>query len=208
MASPKINTGFSGYSDPALETKAQLITTAMIANPTDFPAPHPELDAAVAATTAYVAALLQARNGNKTDVVVKNQKKAELVSSLKQLGEYVMFKAKGNAGIMTASNFDMSKEPEPAPGVTNPEITLLVNGVNAGELQVAINKVPGARSYIYQYSLSDPTLAGAEWVSHMSTVGKFTFKNLESGKRYWCRVAAVGAREQVAYGDPLSRIVI
>ena len=90
--------------------------------------------------------------------------------------------------------------------VHKPEIILLEDGLNAGELQVTIKKVLGARSYIFQYTTTDPTLETTTWTSEMSVVIKYVFKNLQSGQRYWCRVAAVGSKDKVVYGDPVFRI--
>jgi len=41
----------------------------------------------------------------------------------------------------------------------------------------------------------------------MGTQRRYLFSGLESGKRYWVRVAAIGIEGQTVYSDPLSRLV-
>jgi hypothetical protein len=201
----KINIGFTNYSEAALEVKAQAIVAAMTDN-VFFPPPVPELTAMAAATTAYAASLSAAKNGGKTEVAIKNQKRAELTDALIVLANFVTLKANGEETILVSSGFDLSKEKAPSPPLAKPEIIKVADGVNAGELQVAISKVPGARLYMYQYT-QDPLTAANQWQGQSTTLSKASFQNLESGKKYWCRVVAYGVNEQVVFSDPVARIV-
>ena len=46
------------------------------------------------------------------------------------------------------------------------------------------------------------------WQTTTTRQAKITYDNLEAGKIYYCRVAAVGAKGQIVYSDPISRMVI
>ena len=153
-----------------------------------------------------MAALSAAQEGGKTNVATKNARKQELIDLLIQLGNYVMLTANGDEVMLTSSGFPLTKERQPLPPLVQPEIVKLENGINSGELNVIITSVPGARTYVYQYT-QDPLTDNSNWASNNSTLVKFSFNNLEAGKKYWCRVAAYGRNEQVVYSNAVSRIV-
>jgi hypothetical protein len=201
----KINTGFSNYTEAALEVKGQAIVAAMTGN-SFFPPPVPELTAMAAASAAYTAALAEAKAGGKTEVAIKNQKKEILVEALIVLATYVMLVAKGDEAIMISAGFDLAKDKALAPPLTKPEIIKVADGMNAGELEIVIKRIPSAKMYMYQYTL-DPLTAANQWTGQNTTLSKASFQNLESGKKYWCRVVAYGVNEQVVYSDPVARIV-
>ncbi|HYK55486.1 MAG TPA: hypothetical protein VEV15_03340, partial [Flavisolibacter sp.] len=160
----------------------------------------------VTAATDYSTALVAAKQGGKTEVAVKNQKRKALENLLITLASYVTMTSKGDRAVMVSSGFDLVKVKEPSPPLGKPEIIKVVDGVNPGELKVIISRVTSARNYMYEYT-QDPLAAQSDWVGQNSTLSKMLFKDLESGKKYWCRVIAYGRNEQLAYSDPVSRIV-
>lgn len=205
MKNPKINKGFSVLSDAAFDLKAQTIIAAITGNP-NFPPPIPELTAAAAAATAFSNALITAKNGSKADAAVKNEKRVESEECFFTLADYVSLIAKGNIAILVSSGFDLAKDAQPSPPLVKPEIIKVTDGVNSGELQVTISRVPGAKLYTYQYT-KDPLTNNSEWTTiTISSLSRMTFQNLESTKKYWCRVIAMGINEQMAYSDPVARV--
>jgi len=201
----KINLGFGKYTDAQLLVKSQAIHTAMTGN-TNFPTPTPTLAAVQTAIDDYATALSAAQEGGKTNVATKNVKKGELIDVLVSLGNYVTFTADGDEVKLVSSGFPVQKQKEPSPPLEKPEIIKVEDGGNSGELLVTISAVKGARTYVYQYT-KDPLNDANEWTGQNSTLTKFSFNELESGKKYWCRVLAYGINEQVVYSDPVSRIV-
>ncbi|MGH2566064.1 MAG: hypothetical protein ACRDE5_16215, partial [Ginsengibacter sp.] len=79
-------------------------------------------------------------------------------------------------------------------------------GINAGELVVKVPAVKGASGYVPQFT-ADPLTVDSTWTQEVTTTSKYTFKNLTSAKKYWCRVAAVGPYNQLVYSDAISRVV-
>jgi hypothetical protein len=202
----KINLGFSRYSDAALLVLAQAILAALTGN-AFFPTTVPALSLLQTVINDYIAALSAAQEGGRTNVATKNARKQDLVDLLIQLANYVTLTANGDEVMLTSSGFPLSKERQPLPPLGQPEILKLENGVNSGELHITIGKVPGAKAYVYEYTL-DPLADNPDWQSSNSTLVKFIFNNLEAGKKYWFRVAAYGKNEQAVYSNPvLSRIV-
>jgi hypothetical protein len=202
----KVTNGFGELSDNDLSARAKYIKDQMTDN-THFPTPDPALTTVQTAISAFDAALLQARTGNRQDIVMKNVKRDELVNLVHLLGNYVLFSSKGDAAVATSSGFRIAKGPEPAPTITAPEAVTLAEGLNPGELLLSFKKVPSARSYVYAYT-ADPLTADSEWQTQIGTIAKNTFTGLDSGKRYWCRVAAVGINKQMVYSDAVARIVL
>jgi hypothetical protein len=204
MSIPKIRNNFSRLNDSNLEVKANTIIAAMTGN-TNFPSPVPPLAEVVTAATDYSTALVAVKQGGKTEVAVKNQKRKALENLLITLASYVTMTSKGDRAVMVSSGFDLVKVKEPSP-LGKPEIIKVVDGVNPGELKVIISRVMDARNYMYEYT-QDPLAAQNDWIGQNITLNKMLFKDLESGKKYWCRVIAYGRNQQLAYSNPVSRIV-
>jgi hypothetical protein len=201
----RITTGFNSLSDSSFSDKAESIYESMNGN-ANFPSPIPALADVSAAVTAYSTALITAQSRDKNDVAIKNQNRDALTDVLTQLASYVMLTANGDRAMLVSSGFDLAKEPQPSP-IAKPDNVQVVNGINAGELVVSVTAVKGAKSYVHQYT-GDPVTAESDWMHVNSTSSKYTFRNLDSAKRYWCRVAAVGSYDQVVVSDPVSRIVL
>lgn len=200
----KIKNGFDKLSDSELETKTDSIIGQLTNNP-HFLTPSPTLVEMKSFKEAFHVAHLAAIQGDRAAVAEKNAAREVLISKLHLLGNYVMFTAEGDEVALSTSGFDLVKPPAPKPPVTKPEGIALEDGPSAGELLLKFNKVPGARSYQYEYT-PDPVLPESNWQVQTGTVRKNLFAGLESGKRYWCRVAAVGNNKQLVYSDPVSRV--
>ena len=99
---PPFNYGFTRLSDARLDVLSFSIITGFANNPTYFPAPHPELDAATAAQTAFSDALAVARGGSLVDKALKNQKRDELETALVALGSWGTIKAGGETAPFNA----------------------------------------------------------------------------------------------------------
>ncbi len=198
-----LNLGFGSYNDGGLEIIAQAIITAMTGN-ANFPAPHPELIAATAASNAYSNALASASSGDKTLIAVKHQRKEELIIALVLLGNYVMVTAKGDEAILTSSGIPMRKSAGPLPPLTKPNIARIENGINSGEVEVVVGRIRSARMYEFQYSNQTTPTA---WTGVNTTQTKLVFPSLEAGKLYWFRVVAYGINQQEVTGDAVQKMV-
>lgn len=201
----RITNGFDKLSDANLETRAGAILSAMTAN-VSFPTPSPTLVVVQTATTDFAIALAKAKTGSEYDKAFKNSKREELITLLHSLGNYVLFTANGDELIAKSSGYGIAKTPAPAPEVTPATNQKLEDGQNAGELKYSFDKVPGAKSYMYQYT-PDPITESSVWQSVPGTIRKALFTGLQSGKKYWCRVFTVGTGGQGVYSEPVSRVV-
>ena len=196
MKMQKITTSFSQYSDANLEQKAEYIRQKMTGNDF-FPTPLPSLGDLEDLIDEYSAALTEAAGLDRTKVALKNEVRLNLEVLLAKLGMYVMNVALGNAAMLTSSGFTLSKPGDPL-YIDNPGNVSIANGVTSGVLVVSVAAVKGAKSYLHQLATELPTEA-TEWVSTSSSRSRFTYTELQPGKQYWVRVAAIGSRQQIAY---------
>lgn len=201
----KINLGFRKYTEANLLVIAQAILAALTGN-AYFPTTTPTLAAFQTIISAYATALSAAKEGGKTNVAIKNQKKEELIAVLIALANYVTFTANGDEVMVISSGFPVTKQREPMPPLGKPEILKVEDGANPGGLTITIAGMKAAKTFLYQHT-QDPLTDANEWTGQNSTLTKFSFVDLQSGKKYWTRVAAYGINEQIVYSDPVARIV-
>jgi hypothetical protein len=202
----RITNGFDKMNDAFLLIRANFIKDSLAGN-SHYPTPLPTLTDLSSTIASFQAAVLNAQSGNRQEVSVKNEIRTTLIMQLHLLGNYVLFTAGGNEVIATSSGFRISKQPEPRPAIINPQGLALVNGLNKGELELSCGGVAGARSYLHEITPA-PLTPSSKWETITSTLTKNLFANLESGKEYVCRIAAVGVKKQLVYSDIVSRIAL
>ncbi|AXY73365.1 hypothetical protein D3H65_04950 [Paraflavitalea soli] len=197
MKTPRLKLDFVRLSDPELEIKAQAIVAAMTDN-TYFTTPVPALTVVNSHITAYATALSKALTRDKAEVANKNLMRSLLEKTLMDLAGYVTFTSGGSEAALVSSGFDLAKPAANLPPISVPDNFSVGNGVNEGEVVSSVDRVTGARSYIHEYT-ADPLTPTSEWTQQFTTVRKATITDLEPGKKYWFRVAAIGPRQQIAY---------
>ena len=79
-------------------------------------------------------------------------------------------------------------------------------GSHEGEIDLIWKAVPNARSYTIEASLDPATPASWTHMGIATSTGK-VIANLTSGKRYWFRVAAVGAGRQSGWSEHATKVV-
>lgn len=198
--------GFSDLSDPSFETMSLTVINFMTGN-ANFPTPIPAIADVTTAVTDFSTALLAAKTGNRAQCAEKNEKRAAVDGMLRNLVSYVNFIAKGNRPLLLTTGFDLNSESDSGPVLTKPENPQVINGLNPGELTASVKAMPGAKAYVYEYS-SDVTFSETSWQRFTVTTASYTFTGLSKGKEYYCRIAVVGSKGQMAYSDTISRVVI
>lgn len=204
MALLRFINGLDGFSDPVLLAFSQEVMAKVTNNPY-FPNLKPNLSDLNTGVTEYQSAMARASFGNKEDIDIKNEKKATLIGLMHSLMYYILFTTDGNRTIAESSGFTLVKPQTPSV-ISTPQKVKAQNGDNPGELLISSETVKGARSYLHQYS-TDPTLAENSWITMACTSSKCTINGLEIGTKYYCRVAAVGTKDQIKYSNVVWRIV-
>ena len=193
-------------TDSDLDTVAKNIIIKMTNNP-NFPSPNPKLEDVIKASQTYTALIVDAKNRDRAKVALKRSAKNDLEQMLRSLANYVMSVAKGDEAILASSGFALAKKRESAPPLINPQKFVVKPGLNRGEILTSVERIPAARSYVHEYTL-DPLTDASVWTSVASAKRHHLFTNLQSGKTYWFRVAAVGINGQIVYSASQAHIVL
>jgi hypothetical protein len=143
---------------PALVTYSQSVVTAMTNNP-NFTTPLPSLADVSAAIAALLTAETAALSRLKGTVVVRNDKKAALVTLLQELRNYVQKTAdadqENGAAIIQSSGFPVRKT-----AVHKPRTFAAEPGPVSGSVVVTAQAAARRASYEWQYS----TDGGKTWI--------------------------------------------
>jgi len=204
---PKIKLNLRNLSIPDKVQKGRQIAAAMTNN-ANFSNPHPPLpmvtDALATLEQSY--ALVQAA---KADVKAKgsaqDDAEAKVDQILAQLAAYVESIAGNDEKIITSAALT-TKASRSAPAFLSPPQGLSATaGDHEGVIDLSWRKVPNARSYTIEMSPDPPT--HESWThATIATASARTIENLASGKRFWFRVAAIGAMGQSGWSEPATKI--
>jgi hypothetical protein len=188
--------------------KTRQITAAMNANP-NFPTPVPALSALITAANELEAAAREAtaaRQTAKTKTTAQNNKEDAIDRLLTQEAGYVEAAAGGDEEKILSAGMDTKAAPSATTSVPDqPQGLTPTEGDNAGEIDAAWDRVPGARSYVIEIS-PDPITATSWKHTGASPKSSYTLSGLTSGTRYWIRVAAVGTNGQGPWSGPATKI--
>lgn len=191
-------------ADPELETRTSQILFGMTKN-SNFAKPIPTVEVAQEAADAFSAALGMCSEGDRLKIAIKNQKRKALLDVLHQWAFYVLLTANGNEAIAISSGFKIGKAPAPAPPLAKPEAPSLSSGIDPGEIVCAGKRLAGAISYLHQYA-TEAMLIENNWQAIPSSKCTCLITNLNSGEKYYFRIAALGSKEQLVYSDVVNRV--
>lgn len=200
----RIGTKYRTSSDKNLLKLGYQVADILRNNPT-FPDTKPSHAVLLAACDEFrIAGSISSRK-DRALLSAKNDKKAALIKVLDELAEDITSICKGDKTMLLNSGFDIV-------GLKITEDALLpIDKLEVaidvpGQATTRVKRVPGARSYVHQYT-PDPLTFESVWVSETVTDREHTFTNLESVKKYLFRVIAVGKNRQSVYSPPVSRVI-
>ena len=206
MAKVKLN--FRQLSIPEKIARARQIHAAMTGN-ARFPHPLPDLDdlnvnvnELEGRATAAQAARLEA----KTRTAAQAQGEEALDGLMSQLVSHVESVAGNDESIILGAGLEVRSPNTPATGEPEAPTALTATaGDHDGEIELSWDAVRGARSYVVERSPDPPT--ATSWThAAVSTRSSATIQGLNSGTRYWFRVAAVNAVGQSPWSSPAMKI--
>lgn len=202
MTKIKIITSFIKYNDADLEQKAELIIDSMSGNP-NFANPVPPIADLQAATIAFDAAIIKAKEGGKKEQLARDLKRDELIAVLDKLALYVQMEGDGDDVALASSGFSLSK-PRQAVGILPKPQSFKVQPENPGSIKLSLKIIRGSKSYQYEYRKK----GDEAWSVAVFTKSHFLLTGLESGQQYEFRVTAVGTSEQRIYSDTISSYIL
>lgn len=190
-------------SDPTLASRSSLIVASLTMH---FPT-APFLADLTDSKTNFINLHNSAVAGGRIDKAAKNVARRDLIAGLVGAIPYLEMTCGEDTVKAAETSYDIIGKPGTSPAPVPATNVAVVNGDNPGELKLRFDKVPGAYSYDYQIT-PDPLTDASVWQSNIGKRLRFTFTGLETGKRYWVRIVAVGKNGQTAYSEPvLTKIV-
>lgn len=199
---PKIKLNFSRLSIPEKLARARQIVAALTGN-TNFPTPTPTLSQVTTAIDELETADNDARAARteaerRTDV--RDQMEDELAQYITRLGGYVESVAGGNEALITLAAFEVRSERTTDTSAPAAPGTLTATaGDDGGEIELSWDAVRGARSYLVERA-TDPQ-AGPWAMAGVAPRSSLVISGLESGRRYYFRVAAVTLNGQSPWSN-------
>ena len=204
---PRIKLNIRNLSVPDKVARGRQIVTAMTNN-ANFSNPHPPLTDVTASLLSLEQAhtsLQTAKADVKAKATAQVDAEAKANQILAQLAAYVESIAGGDEKIITSAGLE-AKISRSAPIVLSaPQGLSTTVGDRDGVIELSWRKVAHAKSYTIQFS-PDPPTTGSWAHAAIATASFTTIENLTSGKRYWFRVAAVGAMGQSGWSEPATKI--
>lgn len=200
----RLTLNFKGIRDPDLSLLAFTVQSKMNGNE-KFPDPGMLIIELSEITRQFDQAMIDASNGDREKIAIRNNVKALLIKKLKQVGEFVKKEANDKEELLLSSGFDLT-QPVDEIKLKHPNDFQILPGSKPGEMILKVRGVKGARSYMYQWTPA-PVTPQSIWQSIAGTRCKKVITNLPLGQDYCFRMAAVGARNQIIYTQVLNRYI-
>ncbi len=205
MILTKALTNFTNYTEGNLSLLSATVLLAMNNNPY-FLTPVPALPVLQASTDDFNASVAAAAGRDRTRIAEKNASKSLLQAMLSQTAQYVNTISQGDPVKINSSGFPQVKVRVPII-LGEPQNISAKPSINSGSLVSKVKAVKGASAYIH-YIAEGPLTEATVWKAVNSSRCKNMFTNLEPGKTYWVKVAAVGSNGQMTLSNEISQIVI
>ncbi len=212
----KLITTFSNLSEPNFLAKAGAIVIALKKN-ANFPEPwitqvgtYADL---LAAYTAYQSGFDAAANGDRILIGQRKAARDALETRLHLLAPYLEAVAAGNILKLNSSGYDLRKDivrgahPEILSAPTDFNVK---HGKLSGQAILHAARLPGAKTYVAEYTEGDPHDSATVWVGTniFTTCSKMEINGLVRGKSYWFRVCGVNGAGYGAWTDPAGLMVL
>jgi hypothetical protein len=187
-------------SDAQLDQDTETIIASMTGN-ANFPTPSPTLAIITTALNAFTVALSDAADGGIEKTAVKNAKRTELVSLLRQLASYVFATADEDMTKLLSSGFPAQKTARPPIGpLPAPATPFVSQGPVSGSLSASTPPINGAYIYNWRVALASAPTVFVKQVQ--STAASNTFDGLTPGQIYNVQLNAVGTAGASDWSGP------
>jgi hypothetical protein len=165
-----------------------------------YPTPLPTLAVVQTAFDAYKVATADAAQGGKENIAIRNARRAELVSLLRQLANYVSATADGDMETLLSSGFPVQKTGRtPIGPLPPPNAPVVRRGPVSGTLLAVTAPVFGASVYNWRVALASAPSVYVQ--TKQSTAARFLFETLTPGQIYNIQLNAVGAAGTSDWSD-------
>lgn len=192
---------------PAQIQYGRRVIAGITENPGLFPTPNPTLAVVTTRTDELEAAYnnaLAARLTAKNLTQVLTTETELFAGAIAQLASYVDNTTNGDAILIERSGFEVCATPTPVGPLPTPIILSVRASELPGHADLRWKRIYGAKAYNIERAEDTPE---GTW-KPMGTVTKCSasVNTMVSGKKYWFRIAAVGAAGQSAWSEPVALI--
>lgn len=195
--------GLDGLSVPAKIQYGRRIITAVTGNP-NFLEPHPDMPVFTTATDSMEITYNEAKAARlvaKTKTQLQDQAEAAFDGMVSQLASYVDNRSAGDGTIIESAGFAVRATPTSVGELPAPTDLQAKSGEHPGHADVKWKGLYGAKAYNIERATDSAELS---WQFMGSTTkSEASLNSMLSGKKYWFRVAAVGAAGTSAWSDPV-----
>jgi hypothetical protein len=193
-------------SDAQLDQDTETVIASMTGN-ANFPTPSPTLAVVTTALNAFTVALADAAGGGVEKTAIKNARRNELVSLLRQLSSYVYATANGDMTKLLSSGFPAQKTSRtPIGPLPTPDVPILSQGAVSGSLDAATVPISGA--YIYSWRIALASAATTYIKQVQTTAANITFEGLTPGQVYLVEVNVIGTAGPTDWSGPGELMII
>jgi hypothetical protein len=200
--------GFHGVSDTDLLKTLTAVYDSMNGNPA-YPSPPIDLAAFKTAIDSFSVLIVDAADGGKKTISLKNKQREELIKDVTLLGHFVEAKCGDDLATFNSSGFVAASTTRTPPQPLSPATMAWIDrGATSGQLLVKVTSIKGALSYELRYALA--VSGGAlptSWTTLILTSPKATTINtLTPGATYVFQVRALGKLGYTDFSEPMSFI--
>jgi hypothetical protein len=200
-----------GIKDQPIVAKIQMLRQRVIdltGNP-NFPTPTPSLAQLTATADSLETAYNDARTAReiaKAKTALQDEASAAADLLYSQLSNYVDFASGGVAAKIESAGFSVRAGNRPLGELPSPASIEIRPGEHPGAVELRWKGIRGARAYTIQKA------ADAEgelnWQPAVNvTKPRASVNSMTSGKKYWFRVAPIGAAGQGPWSDAIAKVV-
>ena len=188
--------------------KGRHIVTSLSSN-TSFQTPNPplaEVTSALDELDKAQAAVQAAKSEVATRVLSQDGAETKVTQMLTQLAGYVESVAGTDDALITSIGMETKSSRSAPQAPSAPHGLSATAGEHEGEIKLSWKAISNARSYTIEAS-QDPATATSWTHTGVATSASRTITGLTSGKRYWFRVAAIGAGGQSGWSEHATKVV-
>ena len=204
LKSIRVSYAFSRLAARRLPEFARNVVVLMTGNP-DFPTPVPALTVITTQTDALDDLVQKASNGDRIQIAARNEARATLLQSLRDLAAYVQGKCQNNLAILLGSGFAPVRPRSPVTLPSTPLSPRLSQGPQSGSLIFQYQKEKTVRNC----SIQTASNASGPWTDYgLTTKSKVTLDNLPTMAVTWARARANGAAGSSEWTEPTCKAVV
>lgn len=199
--------------DERKQTDVQLMQTAeqifvkMTQESTLFPTPIPPLADLETALAAFRNSATEAAYRDTRAIMIRQQKRKELVRVLKELSKYVDTVANDDGTIILAAGFELRRPSSSYSGIVPkaPAPIAEPKEIGSGRVQLRTEPWAGARMYNFQFRVKG---SAEEWRSQLSSKSTCLIHGLDTFKEYEFRITYLGIDPTPNFSDITNSYVL